>query len=230
MRRDVRACPRCGSDDLRIPGLRDGAMVGEGQELAKWACNACGLMAVPILFDEASRKAFAEEQAKHSSEDWPQSGWPSVSNPFRKVHRFFGGTLPTSHAMAAVSRWKTNGPSGVGPGMISLANETSPGPGIAYGYAGMLSGGSVAVQLTTDDVVTATECTGSANVNVDIVAAHNRSFRVDIDSMTGFGVLEGKVLDIPLDLARVGLHVVPWSDAIAGAQSPVDTLHLCIPT
>lgn len=82
MRRDIRACQRCGSDDLRMGGLRDGAMIGEGQEMAKWACNRCGLMAVPLLFDdEAARKAYEGEQAKHPSKDWPASGWPSLRRP-----------------------------------------------------------------------------------------------------------------------------------------------------
>ena len=59
MRRDVRACQRCGSDRLRMGGLGDGAMVGEGQELAKWACERCGLLAVPLIFDsEAGRLAY----------------------------------------------------------------------------------------------------------------------------------------------------------------------------
>jgi hypothetical protein len=67
-----------------MPGIRDGAMVGEGQELAKWACNHCGLTAVPILFDdEGARKAFEAEQAKHPSKDWPQSGWPNLKMPRR---------------------------------------------------------------------------------------------------------------------------------------------------
>lgn len=44
-----------------MPGLRDGVIVGEGQDLARWACNSCGLTAVPLLFDdEAARAAFAK--------------------------------------------------------------------------------------------------------------------------------------------------------------------------
>lgn len=79
MRRDIRACPRCGSDDLRMPGIRDGVIVGEGQELARWACERCDLTAVPILFDDqASRKAFEAERAKDPTKDWPPTGWPSL--------------------------------------------------------------------------------------------------------------------------------------------------------
>ena len=86
--REVRACMRCGSDDLGMAGLRDGVMVGEAQDLAKWACKACGLAAVPLLFDdEASRVAFAaarsRERAKERGEPWPPSGWPSVGRDGR---------------------------------------------------------------------------------------------------------------------------------------------------
>lgn len=79
MRRDLRACQRCGSADLRMPGVRDGALVGTGQELDKWTCARCGLTAVPLLFDdEDARRRFEAEQARHPSADWPQAGWPSL--------------------------------------------------------------------------------------------------------------------------------------------------------
>ncbi len=79
---DIRACQRCGSGDLRMPGVRDGALVGTGQELDKWTCARCGLTAVPLLFDsEAGRVGFEKEQARHPSADWPQSGWPSLKRP-----------------------------------------------------------------------------------------------------------------------------------------------------
>ena len=79
---DVRACQRCGSDHLRMPGIRDGALVGTGQELSKWTCEDCGLTAVPLLFDsEADRAAYAAQRAKEPSEDWPESGWPSLRRP-----------------------------------------------------------------------------------------------------------------------------------------------------
>lgn len=81
----IRGCQRCGSGELGMAGLQDGVMVGEGQDLAKWACKRCGLAAVPILFDdEASRKAFEAERAKDAGASWPESGWPSVKNPFGK--------------------------------------------------------------------------------------------------------------------------------------------------
>lgn len=68
-----------------MAGLSDGVMVGEGQDLAKWACDRCGLAAVPLLFDdEASRAAFEAERAKDRQADWPASGWPSLKSPSRK--------------------------------------------------------------------------------------------------------------------------------------------------
>ncbi len=68
-----------------MAGLSDGVMVGEGQDLAKWACNHCGLAAVPLLFDdEASRLKFETERTKDASADWPASGWPSLKKPFGK--------------------------------------------------------------------------------------------------------------------------------------------------
>lgn len=79
MKASIRGCQRCGSDDLRMPGIRDGAVVGYGVEMASFTCRRCELTAVPIIFDdEAGRKAFEAEQAKHPSKDWPASGWPST--------------------------------------------------------------------------------------------------------------------------------------------------------
>ena len=81
----IRGCQRCGSGDLRMAGLRDAVMVGEGQDMAKWACERCGLAAVPLLFDdEASRKRFEQARAQDPSKDWPESGWPSLKRPFSK--------------------------------------------------------------------------------------------------------------------------------------------------
>lgn len=85
MRDDIRACQRCGSDDLRMPGVRDGALVGTGQELTQWTCVRCGLTAVPLLFDsERARLAYEAEQARHPSADWPHSGWPDLDLPHRR--------------------------------------------------------------------------------------------------------------------------------------------------
>ncbi|MHB1260904.1 MAG: hypothetical protein ACYC2H_04230 [Thermoplasmatota archaeon] len=68
-----------------MAGLSDGVMVGDGQDLSKWACDRCGLAAVPLLFDdEASRKKFEAERTKDPSKDWPSSGWPSLKKPFGK--------------------------------------------------------------------------------------------------------------------------------------------------
>jgi hypothetical protein len=80
----IRGCQRCGSGDLRMAGLADGVMVGEGQDLAKWACDRCGLAAVPLLFDdEQARLAYEKARGKDPAKDWPESGWPSLKKPFR---------------------------------------------------------------------------------------------------------------------------------------------------
>lgn len=82
MRGVLRACQRCGGDRLRMPGVRDGALVGTGQELDKWTCERCGLTAVPLLFDsEQDRRRFEADRAKHPSADWPHSGWPDLHLP-----------------------------------------------------------------------------------------------------------------------------------------------------
>src|SRR5688500_8072974 len=75
----VWGCQRCGSSELRMPGLSDAVIVGEAQEFARMACLRCGLVAVAFEFDdEANRQAFETERAKDPSADWPRSGWPSL--------------------------------------------------------------------------------------------------------------------------------------------------------
>ncbi len=79
---DIRACIRCGSDDLRMPGVRDGVIVGYGGELERSTCNRCGLTAVALLFDdEAARLAYEADKARHPSQDWPPPGWPALNRP-----------------------------------------------------------------------------------------------------------------------------------------------------
>lgn len=78
----VRGCQRCGSDRLRMSGLGDGVIVGEGQDMAKWACERCGLAAVPLLFDdEKARLAYEKAHVKDRKEPWPNVGWPSIRGP-----------------------------------------------------------------------------------------------------------------------------------------------------
>lgn len=68
-----------------MAGLGDGVLVGEGQDLATWACNRCGLAAVPLVFDEeASRVRFEKERTKNPQATWPESGWPSLRRPADK--------------------------------------------------------------------------------------------------------------------------------------------------
>jgi hypothetical protein len=90
--RGIEACQRCGSWDLRIPGVADGSLVGLAQDLSRRACLRCGLVAVPIEFDsEEARAAYEAEQARHPSADWPQSGWPSLRLPGRRDRPKEGG-------------------------------------------------------------------------------------------------------------------------------------------
>ena len=65
----LRACHRCGSTDLSIPGLSDG-VVPETDNLAEWVCHECDLKAVPLEFeDKHALRAFRE-----TLEPWPESG------------------------------------------------------------------------------------------------------------------------------------------------------------
>jgi hypothetical protein len=62
-RRGVEACARCGSADLRIPGVEDGVVLGVGMNLSLQACVRCGHVGVAIAFDsEAGRAAFERGQ------------------------------------------------------------------------------------------------------------------------------------------------------------------------
>jgi transcription initiation factor TFIIIB Brf1 subunit/transcription initiation factor TFIIB len=80
----VWGCQRCGSGELRMPGVSDAVIVGEAQDFGRMACTRCGLVAVAITFDdEEARKAFEAERAKDPSATWPPSGWPSL-RPFDK--------------------------------------------------------------------------------------------------------------------------------------------------
>lgn len=64
MRRPFWACQRCGSSELRGPSVGDGVVVGIGQDLSKMACVRCGLVAVPLEFDdEAARQAYRRAQS-----------------------------------------------------------------------------------------------------------------------------------------------------------------------
>lgn len=65
-----------------MPGIRDGVIVGQGQDLSRWSCDRCGLTAVPLLFDdEEARSAYEAERAKDKSKDWPATGWPAFHLP-----------------------------------------------------------------------------------------------------------------------------------------------------
>ncbi len=59
----IRACIRCGSRDLRIPGLADG-VVPETDNLGAWVCRACGWQDIPVEFEaKADYEAFLQALA-----------------------------------------------------------------------------------------------------------------------------------------------------------------------
>jgi hypothetical protein len=58
MSQAIEACLVCGSRELRWPSAADGAVVGQGMDLAKRVCQR-GHVGVPLLFDrEADWEAF----------------------------------------------------------------------------------------------------------------------------------------------------------------------------
>lgn len=58
---DIAACSRCASTDLRMPGFGDG-IIPETDNLGEFACDQCGLRAIPILFDSTQDyEAFARQ-------------------------------------------------------------------------------------------------------------------------------------------------------------------------
>lgn len=65
----IRACQRCGYSDLRIPSVRDGVIVGLGQDMAKMACDRCGLVAVPLEFDD-EKALLAFRSARSGTRGW----------------------------------------------------------------------------------------------------------------------------------------------------------------
>ncbi len=82
MHRAIQGCIRCGSDDLRLPGIRDGVIVGLGQDFGTWSCNRCGFTGAALRFDdEAARAAYEKERAQTDAEPVPAVGWPHLRMP-----------------------------------------------------------------------------------------------------------------------------------------------------
>lgn len=57
---NIRACPKCGSRDVRMAGIGEGTIFG----LTSWdmVCEKCNYRGMPILFDsENDYKAFLKE-------------------------------------------------------------------------------------------------------------------------------------------------------------------------
>jgi C4-type Zn-finger protein len=60
MKTPIRACPKCGSTDIQMGGIREGVLYG----LTSWTlvCKRCGYKGMPILFDsEEEYKKFLDE-------------------------------------------------------------------------------------------------------------------------------------------------------------------------
>lgn len=56
----IKACPKCGSTQLDMPGFQDG-VVPEIDVFNDYVCQRCGLRAVPLEFDrESDYTAFVE--------------------------------------------------------------------------------------------------------------------------------------------------------------------------
>jgi len=76
VKKDIRACIRCGSNDLKwAPKSEEGIMAREGMRFAgvelddaasiAYKCEKCGYVGIPIIFDsEKDRLKFAELKKK----------------------------------------------------------------------------------------------------------------------------------------------------------------------
>jgi uncharacterized Zn finger protein (UPF0148 family) len=65
---DIKACPKCGSRDFRMAGIREGTIFG----LTSWdmVCEKCNYKGTPILFDsEGDYKAFLKELENEQKPD-----------------------------------------------------------------------------------------------------------------------------------------------------------------
>ncbi|MEF8879548.1 MAG: hypothetical protein V5A64_04065 [Candidatus Thermoplasmatota archaeon] len=61
MKLPIRACPNCGSTDIKMGDIKSGLVYG----LTSWklVCNKCGYRGMPIIFDsEGDYKKFLDEK------------------------------------------------------------------------------------------------------------------------------------------------------------------------
>jgi hypothetical protein len=49
--RRIKACPRCGSLEVRAPSLREGGIPGSSEIAGVYFCKKCKKKIMPIIFD-----------------------------------------------------------------------------------------------------------------------------------------------------------------------------------
>lgn len=88
----LKACLRCASLDLRLPGSGDGVALDGGQLLSS-TCQACGLTSGPVIFsDMASYDQFrAERAALYQAPEPPQDPYGVLQDRPRGQRRFARG-------------------------------------------------------------------------------------------------------------------------------------------
>jgi hypothetical protein len=124
----LRACLRCGTDDLAMPGVADG--IAPGGEVLSWVCRACGHQGIPATFDDAEALATfsADRQALfHVKPGQPPELPKDLAYPPRGRSWWFGGVaalvgfaflsgaalLLLTAAQTGGSAWLRLGPSAV---------------------------------------------------------------------------------------------------------------------
>jgi DNA-directed RNA polymerase subunit RPC12/RpoP len=61
----IKACPTCGSMEIRAPSLREGGVPGASEVAGAYYCERCGKKIAPIVFDdERMYKKFLKEVRK----------------------------------------------------------------------------------------------------------------------------------------------------------------------
>lgn len=119
---DYRACLRCGSADLRVPGIRDG-VAAEGLERSLWACNRCGNTGIAMVFPD--KESLLQYRADREALQ-PMPEPPPLPEAPRKRSRWMAGmaaligfaflTAALGLFLTAAQRggdaWFTLGPSG----------------------------------------------------------------------------------------------------------------------
>jgi hypothetical protein len=81
---EYRACLRCGSLDLAMPGTQD-AVALEGGQLMAWVCRRCGMQSAPVVFqDKADWERFEAERAVLFKPGPPPDLPPDLERPRKR--------------------------------------------------------------------------------------------------------------------------------------------------